>query len=455
MRIELKCIVLALLACVASAACDSGSDNGAASNANDGRNSNDAGGRGTVGLDNLVDAAVHRDGGGELNPFDPDDAGDGATAMPDDAIVEEDGSTSPTDGGPLVDDLTIPADPGERGPWPVGVRTAQVALAGGQMPAEIWYPAVKGSDAGKVQVVYDFITWYPPQAQAALPMEEKPAPVVCDCYRDLPFDAEHGPYPVSIFVHNIGAFRTSSAGIMAHWASRGFIVVALDHPRLTLQDVLAYASVGRCTSSGISQDGERDIAALLTRLRAPAGDFAFLSGAVDATRVAVSGHGEGAEYAVRASGEDGVRLIMQWNHSLKVTKQGDVEAVAYFTGAEDHSAVGAYSTVDNVAIDAPRPSLFVGTDNTGNLSMTELCNAKNSLGRDGMAIASRYELCDIDYTLLSAGWDCNVTLLDQPSANAVFGLATTAALEQFLKGIDHSATWDRYRQEHGDARVLR
>ena len=93
---------------------------------------------------------------------------------------------------------SVPTDPGERGPWPVGVRTTMLSIGSGQVPVEIRYPAVIGSDAGQAKVVYDFITWLPPEAQAQLPSSEKPVDVECNCYRDLPVDTEHGPYPVSI-----------------------------------------------------------------------------------------------------------------------------------------------------------------------------------------------------------------------------------------------------------------
>jgi dienelactone hydrolase len=328
-------------------------------------------------------------------------------------------------------------------------------LGGGQVPVELWYPAVPGSEAGHDKVVFDFITWLPPEAQEDVPSGDKPVPVYTDAYRDLPIDTAHGPYPVSIFVHNIGASRTESAGIMEHWASRGFVVAAIDHPKLTLQDVLAFASLGACTGSGVTEDTtrKRDVSTLLGVLREPSAGFSFLEGAVDAAHVAVSGHSDGARYAADTSGEPGVRLIMLWNNAVSVTKQGDLEAIAYFAGGEDHSSGGEYATVEAKFMTTEPPALFVGTNDVGNLSMTELCNATNSLGRDGMDIAMRYDLCGIDYTLLAAGWDCKNEYLDQAAADAVFNLATTAALEQFLKGKDNQSAWARFRAEHGEIRL--
>lgn len=387
-----------------------------------------------------------------------DERGDsGPPAIGDDASPGRDAATDESDGSVVAPDggLVLPDDPGTRGPWPVGVRTAMLPLGGGQVPVEIWYPAEPGSEDGQNKYVFDFIKALPPEAQEDVPSSDKPVPVYCDCYRDLPIDAAHGPYPVSIFVHNIGAFRTESAGLMEHWASRGFVVAAIDHPYLILQDVLAVASLGACSSSGVTEDTsrQRDIGALLGVLRAPTAGFSFLDGAVDASQVAVSGHSDGARYAASASGLEGVRLVMLWNNAVTVTRHGDLEAIAYFAGGEDRSSGGAYATVEAKFLDTAPPALFVGTNDTGNLSMTELCSATNSFGRDGMDIAQRYDLCGIDYTFLAAGWDCNSDYLDQPAANAVFNLATTAALEQFLKGKTSESAWARFRAEHGEVRL--
>lgn len=454
-----------LAACCALAALTSSCSGGSETSSelhNAGGDARAADDRDTGGIDSLLDAAIGGGDSGTLGPGEQRDGGGGdgdGDAM---QTMTDAQTPPPNDGGPIepdaevTDPYAIAFEPSERGPWPVGVRTVQLAVGGGHAPVEIWYPAIRGSETDKASVAYDFIQWLPPEAVAAIPASEKPVNVPCNCYRDLPIDSAHGPYPIAIFVHNIGTFRVSSVGIMEHWASRGFIVAALDHPRLTLQDVLAFATVGRCTSSRLSDDAtrRRDLTALIDALRGGSGEYAFLDGAIDASHIAVSGHVEGAEYASRASGIDGVRLIMQWNNSLTVTKAGDLEAVAYFASSEDSSSAGAYATVENAAIDAPVPALFVGTNNAGMQSMTELCHAQNALGRDGMAIAARYELCGADYNILSIGWDCNTRFLSRESANSIFGFATTAALEQYLKGIDHSASWARFSALWGEARVV-
>ena len=42
-----------------------------------------------------------------------------------------------------------------------------------------------------------------------------------------------------VFVHGTASFRTQSLTQMTHWASRGFVVLAADHPKIRLKDLLA------------------------------------------------------------------------------------------------------------------------------------------------------------------------------------------------------------------------
>jgi predicted dienelactone hydrolase len=433
----------------------------------DNQNPNQAGrgGRGPD-FDDLIDAASgdsgeligHGDGGGGAGGSTPADGGE---------ITPDGGDITPTDGGDLPDPAdgsvtpgeppVVADDPGTRGPWPVGVRTSLIPITSVNVPAEIWYPAKRGTEAGKTEEVYDFIKWLPPEAQADVAAVDKPVPVIChDCYRDLPIDEANGPFPVVVFVHNFGVFRTGSANLMAHWASRGFVVVALDHARLHLQDILAYTSLfGTCTpAGGLVEDTtlKRDVAALLDMLRAPKDDFAFLSGALDTTKMAVAGHGDGADYAARASGQAGVRLILQLNHSVDVAVAGDVTSVAYITGGNDGTSYGRTSAALAAYNDATVPAAFASLDTAGHLSATELCNAKSSAGRDGMQIGRLYRLCNLDYDILELGWDCSNLLLDQPTANERFGYATVAALEQFLKGKNRAAAWSKIAADWGDGR---
>ncbi len=133
----------------------------------------------------------------------------------------------------------VPDDPGAPGPWPVGVKTLQVAIAGGSIPVEVWYPAPFGSGAGQTREVYDPSSWIGSASERMKIPEADKTPESCDCYRDLPVDTTHGPYPAVIFIHGTGSFRVASLSTMTQWASRGFVVAAADHPGMFLTDYLA------------------------------------------------------------------------------------------------------------------------------------------------------------------------------------------------------------------------
>ena len=146
-------------------------------------------------------------------------------------------------------------DPTVRGPWPVGTRDVML----GDVRVAVWYPAEIGSDEGTEPATYDIRDVLPPSQQDLITDEDNPLQV-CDCARDLPLDTTHGPYPFVVFVHGTAAWRSQSLTQMTHWASRGFVVIAADHPGLKLGDVLTIACPD--DPSG-ERDLERDVDGML------------------------------------------------------------------------------------------------------------------------------------------------------------------------------------------------
>ena len=89
--------------------------------------------------------------------------------------------------------LPVPEDTSVRGPWPVGARTVDVA----GLTVEVWYPAIVGSDAGQEKIRYDIREGLPDSEQGKVSDDDNPWQP-CDCYRDLPLDELHGPYPAVV-----------------------------------------------------------------------------------------------------------------------------------------------------------------------------------------------------------------------------------------------------------------
>src|SRR6185312_10592148 len=107
---------------------------------------------------------------------------------------------------PPTRSIEVPKDPGEKGPWPVGVRTLDLDLGNGlKTPVEVWYPAKPGSESEATKVSYDLTAWLPPEH--GIPAEAPKVHIDCDCYRELAPDLEHGPYPVVVIVHGQASFR--------------------------------------------------------------------------------------------------------------------------------------------------------------------------------------------------------------------------------------------------------
>ena len=179
--------------------------------------------------------------------------------------------------------------PEHAGPWPVGALTTTL----GNVTTEVWYPAKQGSDKGKARVVYDIREHLPEADLEAIPEDHNPRQVG-DCYRDLPLDEEAGPYPVLLFIHGTAGFRTTNLDNVTHWASRGFVVIAADHPGIQLKDMLAAASF---SGGGGTPGGNQamDARAMLTELAKTEGDVAFLKDHIDMTKVGAMGHSAGGQ----------------------------------------------------------------------------------------------------------------------------------------------------------------
>lgn len=176
-----------------------------------------------------------------------------------------------------------PTDLAAAGPWPVGAITTTVA----GIRTEVWYPAVPRSEQGRAPVVYDIRDHLPAADVPKVSDAENPIQQ-CACYRDLPVDGAAGPYPIVVFIHGTAGFRTQNLENATHWASRGFVVVASDHPGIWFSDLVQ--GNGRPDQVG-------DARRVLAELARPSGDLAFLAGHVDPTRQGAVGHSAGGAAA--------------------------------------------------------------------------------------------------------------------------------------------------------------
>lgn len=309
--------------------------------------------------------------------------------------------------------LGTPEDPAARGPWAVGARTAVVQ----GLTVELWYPAAPGSEAGKPPVTYDLRQWLPDSEKDKIPDDAAPQQT-CGCHRDLPLDEAHGPYPVVVFVHGTAAFRTQSLPHMEHWASRGFVVLAADHPGLFLKDALDFK---------LGANLPADTTKILDALQAPAGELAFLASRIDLTRLGLVGHSAGGNGIGGFSSTPGVRVLIPLAAG-GVTPSGTLESTLVMGGLNDK--VVAYSGQQKGYENASPTRRLVGLANAGHLFPTDLCWMSNQSGQDIVETATQYQIKNANFA--SALFDCPEGQLGREKARDIVNHATTAALEEKL-----------------------
>jgi predicted dienelactone hydrolase len=349
----------------------------------------------------------------------------------------DDGPTDPPvqdiagcDGATL---LSKPTDPAARGPWPVGARTVSVGRLG---KVEVWYPAARGSEVGKATARYDIREALNASQRTTISDADNPWQD-CDCYRDLPLDDAHGPYPAVVFVHGTAAFRHQSLPIVTHWASRGFIVIAADHPGLVLGDVLTMLCPDTPTGS---RDLAGDIAAEIAALGAPADGLAFLAGHVDATRLAVAGHSAGASAAASATALPGVRVVIGMaGNQAAADSRPTLERVLFMAG--DMDSIVQPSAVKNAWSMSATPRHYFSIVGGAHLAFSDLCETKNAAGKDLLQVANDYNLCGA----AAAGllFQCDPAFIPGPEAWDIIDFATTTVLESTLQCATGGPTIDQ------------
>lgn len=324
----------------------------------------------------------------------------------------------------------MPADTSLRGPWAVGAKTVEVA----GLTTEIWYPAKYGSEKGRNKITYDIRRLLPISERTKIPAEDNPWQE-CDCYGNLPLDDRHGPYPLVVFVHGTGGYRMQNLSQMTHWASRGFVVAAADHPGLCLTDMLV---------GNIAHDIESDMNLLLPALKSPAGEIAFLAGHLDPGRIGMAGHSAGG-MSIRPFGKfAGVRVLIPM--AYEGTESGvDLKSSLIMGGIDD--TVAEYSRQVEGYKTSPTPKRLIGISNAGHLVYSDLCALKNAAGQDLMEIAIEQEVANAE--LFEQLWDgCEPDQIDPQVGWEITNYATSAALESVLHCCDADSNFTDIRTRY-------
>jgi hypothetical protein len=315
-------------------------------------------------------------------------------------------------------------DTAAKGAWAVGAKTVRI----GALTVEVWYPSVPSTEALGPKT-YDIRQWLPVSEQKKIPDDMVP-PQVCDCIADLPLDNERGPYPLVIFAHGTAAFRTQSLSLMTQLASRGFVVLAADHPGLYLADLLQFKTNSRVAV---------DLTNIVKALRSGAPELGFLAGHVQTDRLGLIGHSAGGS-AISNLGESlGVSFLVPM--ASGGVQAGSQLKSTLVLGALDDRVV-PYSRQRDGFLQSPEPKRLLGFKNAGHLAFSDLCALKNQKGEDLVAVAKRYGIANAGFA--TRLWDgCGPNELDPLKARALANYSVTAAAEEALQCVDRTDSFAR------------
>jgi len=279
----------------------------------------------------------------------------------------------------------------------------------------VWYPAQAGSEAGKSKAGFKMKEFLP-ELDPSFP------DIVMNAYWDLPLDTTYGPYPIIIFVHGFISFRYIAHINFAHWASRGFVVLCADNPKMYCSDVMDNLF------NVLLADQVGDTKALLAAVRSATGPLAFLNGNIDAKRIGLVGHSWGGEAIKNLGDEVGVRVIISLA-SGRVDAGTNVESALLIGGLKDNWTIwrNVQLAYDSITIKKKR---LVGIPDAGHMVFTSICDyilLRSQYGVDlGILNAIPNDGCGPEYLPQEIGWD-------------IVNYASTAAFEETLQCSSSSA----------------
>ncbi len=210
---------------------------------------------------------------------------------------------------PAGDDTTsVAAEPryADAGPYEVGITT--LTLDDGRA-VEVYYPAQDGSTDAGTPAVYLQTDAIPPEVLATLPTPpaDVDLSVELPATRDVPASGD-GPFPLVLFSHGAGGWRSVYGYQLSGLAAWGFVVASIDYPEYGMM-----ASFTGGTTSG-GRDGTASVAATtIAEMAARSADpESVLSGTVDTTRVAGAGRSTGAATMFGLLDDGSVGAVVGW-----------------------------------------------------------------------------------------------------------------------------------------------
>ena len=334
-----------------------------------------------------------------------------------------------------IEALNLPDDQAQPG-TPVGVRTVEY----GGVTAEVWYPATNATAGQNIEPA-DIMAFVPQVFTDTVGAFSLPS-LQTDAVRDAEVRDIGAPLPVVLFSHGFGGFRLQSFSLTTHLASRGYVVVAPDHPGRMMGDVLPclFSPVLEgCNLTGFIEDPAVDD--IDTMLEWVEDGPSWI--ALDADNIGLSGRSAGGGTTATV-GEVDTRI-----DALLPMAGASVVARAVPTLVIDGTCDGIVSTASTqAAADASATADIAHLAGAGHLAFTDLC----ALDLEGMAdelLADRDDLNVAYYDQLIAlatdgcpgitpsvsSPDCSDGYLDAETAETALRYAMTAFFDETLRGV--------------------
>jgi len=344
----------------------------------------------------------------------------------------------------------VPELPAPHGPYAVGTQVfrwvdserAEDATADPDdrrsVVVQAWYPAAAGEGAAGpsryidgLERLPDFVSLIPGLVMRRYDRIDTHARL------DAPVAAQRERWPVVLFSPGYGASRAFYSGLLADLASRGFVVLALDHSYEAPVVELADGRLATPVVRFLPDDPDR-LRYMGARQAVRAADLRFVAGRVgepgafgprlsqrlDPRRIAAIGHSFGGASAVEAAMED-----------ARIRAAANIDGTLY-----GHAATGAL----------PVPFLLLESDHRetrhsrhyldGNLALVR--HARAGGYRYQIAEANHYGFTDVPLYLSAPARFAAAALIGGSRGPARTQAATNDVLAAFLAGLSMDAPGD-------------
>lgn len=271
------------------------------------------------------------------------------------------------------------AQAGEPGPYAVGRRTITVtddARAGRSFPVDVWYPVDPAATGGAQPAEYAFLPGLGYTSDVSL--------------TDAP--AADGEFPLVVYSHGGGGFRWVATFFTEFMASKGYVVVAPDHPGSTALDQLSGAGVDEeVNANSRPPDITTTIDAVLA---ADADPQDPLTGIVDEANIALTGHSWGGFTSLASiSGhtntvgtttpDDRIKalvLMAPYTELLSEQELAKVDVPVMVVSSTGDTTTPISSNTEPVASMVPgRPLLRLDIDGGSHNSFTDVCTLRDKV----------------------------------------------------------------------------